>query len=158
MRFFLIDRVTELLPGERARGIKTVSLSDEILHDHFPDYPIMPGALVLEAAAQLGGFLAEMSVNKPGAPLLRALLVQVDQAKFYEPAGPGDSLEVTVTLDSTLAGAAQVAAEVRVGERRIARATLTFVLRSIDSERVHEQRRTLYRLWTRSLDPPITIP
>ena len=99
-----------------------------------------------------------MSVNKPGAPLLRALLVQVDQAKFYEPAGPGDSLEVTVTLDSSLAGAAQVAAEVRVGERRIARATLTFVLRSIDSERVHEQRRTLYRLWTRSLDPPITIP
>ena len=158
MRFFLIDRVTELVAGERARGIKTVSLSDEVLHDHFPDYPIMPGALILESAAQLGGFLVEMSVNKPGAPLLRAVLVQVDQAKFHEPAGPGDSLDVTVTLDSTLAGAARLRADVRVGERRIASAVLTFVLRSIDSERVHEQRRTLYRIWTRSLDPPITIP
>jgi len=158
MRFFLIDRVTEIVPGHRARGIKTVSLSDEILHDHFPDYPVMPGALVLEAAAQLGGFLAEMSVNKPGAPLLRAVLVTVDQAKFYEPAGPGDCLDVAVTLESTLSGAAQLAAEVRAGERRIARATLTFVLRAIDSERVHEQRRALYRLWTRRLDPPITIP
>ena len=158
MRFFLIDRVTEIVPGHRARGIKTVSLSDEILHDHFPDYPVMPGALVLEAAAQLGGFLAEMSVNKPGAPLLRAVLVAVDQAKFYEPAGPGDCLDVAVTLESTLSGAAQLAAEVRAGERRIARATLTFVLRAIDSERVHEQRRALYRLWTRRLDPPITIP
>ena len=84
--------------------------------------------------------------------------MQVDQAKFHEPAGPGDTLEVTVTLDSTLAGAAQVAADVRVGPRRVARATLTFVLRSIDSERVHEQRRALYRLWTRTLEPPITIP
>jgi 3-hydroxymyristoyl/3-hydroxydecanoyl-(acyl carrier protein) dehydratase len=158
MRFFLIDRVTELVAGERARGIKTVSLSDEVLHDHFPDYPVLPGALVLESAAQLGGFLVEMSVNKPGAPLLRAVLVQVDQARFHEPAGPGDTLEVTVTLDSTLAGAAQVAAEVRAGQRRIARATLTFVLRSIDSERVHEQRRALYRVWTRTLEPPITIP
>jgi 3-hydroxyacyl-[acyl-carrier-protein] dehydratase len=158
MRFFLIDRVTELVAGARARGIKTVSLSDEVLHDHFPDYPVMPGALVLESAAQLGGFLLEMSVNKPGAPLLRAVLVQVDQAKFHEPAGPGDTLEVTVTLDSTLAGAAQVAADVRAGQRRIARATLTFVLRSIESERLHEQRRALYRLWTRSLEPPITIP
>jgi len=158
MRFFLIDRVTELVAGERARGIKTVSLSDDVLHDHFPDYPIMPGTLILESAAQLGGFLVEMSVNKPGAPLLRAVLVQVDQAKFHEPAGPGDTLEVTVTLDSTLAGAAQVAADVRVGPRRVARATLTFVLRSTDSERVHEQRRALYRLWTRTLEPPITIP
>ena len=69
MRFFLIDRVTELVAGERARGIKTVSLSDDVLHDHFPDYPIMPGTLILESAAQLGGFLVEMSVNKPGAPL-----------------------------------------------------------------------------------------
>jgi len=158
MRFFLIDRVTEVVPGERARGVKTVSLSDEVLHDHFPDYPVMPGALILESAAQLGGFLAEMSVNKPGAPLLRAVLVQVDQAKFYEPAGPGDCLDVAVTLDSMLTGAAQVTAQVSVGERRIARATLTFVLRSIDSDRVHEQRRSLYRLWTRTLDPPITIP
>src|SRR3989475_11767005 len=104
MRFFLIDRVTEIVPGHRARGIKTVSLSDEILHDHFPDYPVMPGALVLEAAAQLGGFLAEMSVNKPGAPLLRAVLVAVDPAKVYEPAGPRACPRVPVPLAATPRG------------------------------------------------------
>ena len=49
MRYFLIDKVTELVPGERARGVKNVTLSDETLHDHFPDHPIMPGALILLA-------------------------------------------------------------------------------------------------------------
>ena len=158
MRYFLIDRVTELLTGERARGLKNITLSDEVLHDHFPDHPVMPGALVVESAAQLGGFLLEMTVNKPGAPLLRAVLVQIDQAKFYGPAVPGDCLEVTATLDALRETAATVSADVRVAERRVARANLTFVLRPVDSERVHEQRRYLYRLWTRDLQPPIVIP
>ena len=158
MRYFLIDRVTELLTGERARGLKNITLSDEVLHDHFPDHPVMPGALVVESAAQLGGFLLEMTVNKPGAPLLRAVLVQIDQAKFYAPAVPGDCLEVTATLDALRETAATVSADVRAAERRVARANLTFVLRPVDSERVHEQRRYLYRLWTRDLQPPIVIP
>jgi 3-hydroxyacyl-[acyl-carrier-protein] dehydratase len=158
MRYFLIDRVTELLTGERARGLKNITLSDEVLHDHFPDHPVMPGALVVESAAQLGGFLLEMTVNKPGAPLLRAVLVQIDQAKFYGPAVPGDCLEVTATLDALRETAASVSADIRAAERRVARANLTFVLRPVDSERVHEQRRYLYRLWTRDLQPPIVIP
>src|SRR5262249_56251763 len=57
MRYFLVDKVTELVPGERIRGVKCVSLSDEVLHDHFPDFPVMPGALIVEAGAQLAGFL-----------------------------------------------------------------------------------------------------
>jgi 3-hydroxyacyl-[acyl-carrier-protein] dehydratase len=113
----------------------------------------MPGVLIVEAAAQLAGFLLEATFNKPGAPLRRALLAQIQQAKFYEPCGPGERLEIDARIESTLEGAAQVAAEARAGERRAARATLTFVMKEIDSERVHEQRRTLYRLWTRHLDP-----
>ena len=89
MRYFLIDKVTDLVVGERARGVKNITLSDEILHDHFPDYPVMPGTLILEAAAQLAGFLLEMTFNKAGAPLLRALLIQVQQAKFHETADRG---------------------------------------------------------------------
>ena len=73
-----------LAPGEMARGVKCVSLSDEILHDHFPDHPIMPGLLVLEAAAQLGGFLIEMSLNRESDPLTRALLVQIDAAVIFD--------------------------------------------------------------------------
>lgn len=156
MRYFLIDKVTELVPGERARGVKNVSLSDEVLHDHFPDYPVMPGALILEAAAQLAGFLLEMTVNRPGE-LRRALLVQVELAKFHDTAGPGDQLELLVKISSLRDGAGQVTAEAGVGPKRIARAGLTFVLKAIDSERVHRQRRYLYQLWTRDLKPPVTI-
>ena len=157
MRYFLIDKVTELIVGERARGIKNITLSDEILHDHFPDYPIMPGVLILESAAQLSGFLLEMTFNRPETPLLRALLVQIQNAKFYDTCGPGDQLEVSVTLESELDAAAQVSAEVFRGDKRVVRALLTFVMKDMPSERIHEQRRSVYKLWTRDLETPVTI-
>jgi 3-hydroxyacyl-[acyl-carrier-protein] dehydratase len=157
MRYFLVDKVTRLTPGERACGIKNVTLSDEILHDHFPDHPIFPGTQILEAAAQLAGFLLESTFNKAGEPPLRAVMVQIQQAKFYEPCGPGDRLDIEVELASRLESAAQVRADVRVGDRRAARAEMTFVMRRIESERVHEQRRALYRMWTRGIEPPPPI-
>jgi 3-hydroxyacyl-[acyl-carrier-protein] dehydratase len=157
MRYFLIDKVTELEIGKSVRGIKNVTLSDEILHDHFPDHPIMPGALILEAASQLAGFLLEMTVNRPDAPRQRSLLVQVELAKFHDFAGPGDQLDIRIVLDALHEGAAKVTAEVKAGTKRIARASLMFMLREVASEKVHEQRRYLYRLWTRDLkmDRPI---
>ncbi len=152
MRFFLLDKITEVRPGEFARGLKAVTLTDEVLHDHFPDYPVFPGSLMIEAAAQLGGYLLEASGQPPDAPTpLRALLTQVQKAKFYEPVWPGDCLDLKVTLASRLDTAAEVRAELHVRERLVARMLLTFVLRRIDSERVHEQRRYLYKLWTREL-------
>ncbi|HYO79150.1 MAG TPA: 3-hydroxyacyl-[acyl-carrier-protein] dehydratase FabZ, partial [Thermoanaerobaculia bacterium] len=98
MRYYLIDKVTELVPGTRAAGIKCVTLTDEVLHDQFPDYPMLPGALIVEAAAQLAGFLLEMSFNGEGKPLVRALLVQIQRAKFYQPVGPGEAMQVEVTI------------------------------------------------------------
>jgi 3-hydroxyacyl-[acyl-carrier-protein] dehydratase len=157
MRYFLVDKVTELVPGERIRGIKCVSLSDEVLHDHFPDFPVLPGALIVEACAQLAGFLLEATFNQPDRPLLRALMVQIQDARFYETVGPGDTIELVARLESRLEAAAQATVEAQVGTARVARATLTFVMKAIDSERVHEQRRYVYRLWTRDLSPPITI-
>jgi len=158
MRYYLIDKVTELAAGQRARGIKCVTLTDEVLHDHFPDYPMLPGALIVEAAAQLAGFLLEMTFNAPAQPVVRALLVQIERAKFYEPVGPGDQMEIEVTVDSTRESSAQVGFAARVGEKRAARGTLTFVLRGIDSPRVHEQRRYVYALWTRDFSPPLVLP
>ncbi len=156
MRYYLIDKVTELTIGERARGVKCVTLTDEVLHDHFPDYPVLPGALILEGASQLSGFLLEMSFNEAGKPLARALLAQVRDARFYETTGPGDRLEFEARIESRLETAAQVAIEVAVDGKRVARAGLTFVMKAIDSERVHEQRRYLYKLWTRDL--PMSVP
>ena len=151
MRYFLIDQVTELVVGERARGVKCVTLTDEVLHDHFPDFPTLPGALILEGASQLAGFLLEMTLNRAGQPLKRALLTQIELAKFHERVGPGDRLEFVATISTVREPSAQVLIEASVGEKRAARATLTFMLQPVESERLHQQRRELYRQWTREL-------
>src|SRR5262249_36210011 len=116
MRYFLVDKVTELVPGERIRGVECVSLSDEVVHDHFPDFPVMPGALIVEAGAQLAGFLLEATFNQPGGPLRRALMVQIQDARFHETVGPGETLDLLATLESRLEAAAQARIEAHVGE------------------------------------------
>jgi len=158
MRYYLLDRVTELTAGHSARGIKCVTLSDEILHDHFPGFPMLPGALVVESAAQLAGFLLELTFHKPGEPVLRAVLVQIQRAKFYEPIRPGDRLDLVATIESTREASAQVGFTAAVDGKDAARGTLTFVLRAIDEPRVHEQRRQVYAIWTRDLSPPPVLP
>lgn len=157
MRYFLIDKVTEIVPGESVRGIKNITLSDEILHDHFPDHPIMPGMLILESAAQLAGYLLEMTYKSPGVQPRRAMLAQVRMAKFYETCGPGDRLDITAKIISRQDDAAQTAIEVSVEGKRAARAEFTFIMKTVDSERVHEQRRYLYKLWTKDLKPQPAI-
>lgn len=160
MRWFLVDKVTELVPAERIRGVKCVTLGDEVLHDHFPDYPILPGVLVLEALAQLAGYLLEVTFHAPDRPVRRAVLAQIKDARFYETVGPGERIDLAADVESTLEDAARVRVEATVEGKRVARAEVTFVLKEVPAgaERVHEQRRSLYRLWTRGLTPPPAIP
>src|SRR5262245_51278799 len=100
MRYVLLDRITALEPPTRARGVKCVSLSDDVFADHFPGHPVMPGALTLEALAQLGGVLCEATMRarrKEEGNVdkeLHALLVGVERAKFRRMVRPGDRLEL----------------------------------------------------------------
>lgn len=158
MRFFLVDRVDELRPGEAVRGVKNITLSEDWCGDHFPDHPLYPGTLIVEALAQLGGFLVECSVRSGVADLRRAMLGQIEKAKFHRPCRPGDQVELRCKLLSTLEGAAQVEGEALVRGERAAGATLTFRLVSVESARVHQQRAELYRQWTQELKAPVTIP
>jgi len=146
----MVDRVTEFTKGISASAIKNITLSDDILHDHFPDYPVFPGAMLIEAMAQLGGFLLEMSVNTKKY-IRWALLAQIDKAKFHNPAEPGDQLRLTAELDEQMDDAAKVNVTVQCGDTKIANARLTFVLKSIESDKIHAQRRYCYRLWTKKL-------
>ena len=106
MRYFLLDKITAFEAGKRACGVKCVTLSDEILHDHFPDHPILPGALLIESMSQLGGFLVELSFNtQAGGSVRRAVLAQIKDAKFHHGCKPGDRIELEALLQSQWEGA-----------------------------------------------------
>ena len=87
MRYILLDRITQLSPPEVARGIKCVSLSDDIFTDHFPGFPVLPGALIVESMAQLAGVLLEATMRERGRHDLHALLTMADRAKFRHVGG-----------------------------------------------------------------------
>lgn len=158
MRYILIDKVTAIEPKQRIVGIKNVTLSEQMMHDHFPDFPVFPGALIVEAAAQLAGLLLESSFDEGGTePPARALLVQIDKAKFHGLSGPGDQLVIEVDMLSSLATAARVKATVTVAGKTIAKVTLTFAMKTIDVPAIHEQRRRLYDIWTRDLKLPFQV-
>jgi 3-hydroxymyristoyl/3-hydroxydecanoyl-(acyl carrier protein) dehydratase len=158
MRYFLLDKVTAFESGKRAVGIKCVALADDILHDHFPDHPVLPGALLIESMSQLGGFLVELSFHTGAGRARRAVLAQIKEAKFHQACKPGDQIELEALMESQLPDAARLTVTASVNGQRVARAELTFALRDVASERVHEQRRQIYRIWTQDLNPPLSIP
>src|SRR3954471_6511212 len=94
MRYLLLDRIVELAPPSRARAVKCVSLADDVFADHFPGHPVMPGALIVEALAQLGGVLLVATVRRqgPGGDERHALLTIIERAKFRRLVRPGDRL------------------------------------------------------------------
>lgn len=152
MRFILVDRVEEIRPGEFIRGIKNITLSDDVFTDHFPGHPLFPGTLIVEALAQLGGCLAECSFHQTSSETRRAVLMQIREAKFHAPCLPGDQLELACTMASSLEHVARLEGEATVRGKRIAAVELTFRLIQVDTEAVHQQRRELYRTWMQGLD------
>lgn len=157
MRFLLVDRVDRIVPGVCAEGVKCVSLADDALQDHFPDHPLLPGTLLVEALAQLGGFLVECSIAREDPPR-RAVLAGIAEARFHRPCRPGDRIGLSCRLASLLPAGAQVEAEAAVEGERAARAVLTFALRAVPSPRLTEARRALYRTWTEHLALSFPLP
>jgi 3-hydroxyacyl-[acyl-carrier-protein] dehydratase len=153
MRFILVDRVEALEPGRFIEGVKNVALSEDVFDDHFPDNPLFPGTLIVEALAQLGGCLAEFSFHAASEGTRRAVLMQIKEAKFHAPCRPGDQLRLRCDLAGELQEVALISALARVGGEKVASAQLTFRLVAIDSPRLHQHRQSLYRTWMRDLDP-----
>ena len=94
--FLLVDRIRELEIDRRIVGIKNVTINEPFFQGHFPDRPIMPGVLILEAMAQVGGVLAMKSVPTEGRPVV--YLTGVDGAKFRKPVVPGDQLRFEIEV------------------------------------------------------------
>src|SRR5262249_17728652 len=147
MRYVLLDRITALTPPARAAGIKCVSLSEDVFTDHFPGLPVMPGALILESLAQLGGVLLEATMREQGRPELHAVLTPIERAKLRRAARPGDRLvlEVEGLRISDLGG--QVKGRATVDDKRVVEAELSFALIPIHEPQLVAQRRALLAIW-----------
>ena len=96
--FLLLDRVDELVPGERIAGHKNVSANEPYMQGHFPAHPIMPGVLVVEALAQLCCVLAVKTRGRKPAEGYLQYLAGLDDVRFKRPVRPGDLLQLRGAL------------------------------------------------------------
>lgn len=94
--FLLVDRIEALEVGKRVVGIKNVTINEPFFQGHFPGRPIMPGVLIIEAMAQVGGVLAFKSAKEEGAKLV--YFMGIEKAKFRKPVTPGDRLRFVVEV------------------------------------------------------------
>ncbi|NJL36062.1 MAG: 3-hydroxyacyl-ACP dehydratase FabZ [Leptolyngbyaceae cyanobacterium RM2_2_4] len=93
--FSLVDRIIDYVPGKRAVGIKNVTFNEPHFQGHFPGRPIMPGVLIVEAMAQVGGVVLTQLPDVPDGLLMFA---GIDKVRFRRPVVPGDQLVMTVEL------------------------------------------------------------
>jgi len=93
--FLLVDRIIEIVPATKAVGIKNVTMNEEFFRGHFPDQPIMPGVLIIEALAQVAGILA---FKTEGAAGKAVYFMSIERAKFRKPVVPGDQLRLDVSI------------------------------------------------------------
>jgi 3-hydroxyacyl-[acyl-carrier-protein] dehydratase len=94
--FLLIDRVIEMERKVRIVAIKNVSVNEPHFTGHFPDYPIMPGVLTIEAMAQAGGALLMHDIPEPETKLM--VFAGIEEARFRRPITPGDQLRIEMTV------------------------------------------------------------
>ena len=121
--FLLVDRVIELDPHKRIRAIKTVTFNEPFFQGHFPGRPVMPGVLVIEAMAQAGGLLTQLSQSKDESSAGKLFyLVKVDNARFSRMVVPGDQLDIEVVLKRTIRNMALYECSARVDGQVVASA------------------------------------
>ena len=94
--FLLVDRIVELEAAKRVVGIKNVTINEPFFQGHFPGHPIMPGVLIVEAMAQVGGMLLLGSVPEPDSKVV--YFMSLDNVKFRKPVKPGDQLRFELEM------------------------------------------------------------
>ena len=124
--FLLVDRVTEMEPYERIVGIKNVTINEPFFKGHFPENPIMPGVLIIEAMAQVGGILARLSLGNSLEKVedLAIYFMSIDKVKFRKPVIPGDQLLFEVKPLRTGSKVWKMAGKAFVGDNLVAEAEL----------------------------------
>jgi 3-hydroxyacyl-[acyl-carrier-protein] dehydratase len=123
--FLLVDKIVELEEGKKAVGIKNVTANEPFFQGHFPDYPLMPGVLIVEAMAQVGA-IAMMSIEENKGKL--GVFTGIDNVRFRKEVRPGDTLKMEVELIAMRRGIGKAEAKAYVGEDLVCSGNLMFAL------------------------------
>jgi 3-hydroxyacyl-[acyl-carrier-protein] dehydratase len=121
--FLLVDRIEELEPGVRAVGIKSVTQNEPFFQGHFPDYPVMPGVLIIEAMAQVGA-VGVMAGGEHSEKL--ALFAGIDGVRFRRQVLPGDVLRMEVEIQRLKGRVGRGRGRAVVGDERVCEGELMF--------------------------------
>ena len=125
--FLLVDRILELELGKRVVGIKNVTINEPFFSGHFPGHPIMPGVLILEAMAQVGGFLLMSSLDARGEKKL-LYFTGIDRARFRRPVVPGDQIRFELKILQRRQHVCRMWGEAYVDGKLVAEAELSSVV------------------------------
>jgi 3-hydroxyacyl-[acyl-carrier-protein] dehydratase len=126
--FLLVDRIVELEPRKRIVGLKNVTISEPWFAGHFPDFPIMPGVLIVEAMAQTGGVL--LLRDMPDRAEKVVLFTGIEEAKFRRPVFPGDQLRMELEVLALRSSVCKMRARATVDGRLVAEGIIMCVVAS----------------------------
>lgn len=124
----LIDRVVDVVRGESCTGIKNVSVNEPFFQGHFPNHPIMPGVLIVEAMAQTAATLVVDSLDGVGASSHIVYFMTIENARFRKPVVPGDQLHIKVKKERQRGNVWKFQGEAYVGDTLCAEAVYTAML------------------------------
>jgi 3-hydroxyacyl-[acyl-carrier-protein] dehydratase len=131
--FLLVDRVLELVPGNRILALKNVTINEPHFTGHFPHVPVMPGVLMIEALAQAAGILSFRTMGKVSDASSVYYFVGIDGARFKRPVGPGDQLILNVSIERRSRGIWKYRGTATVDGQVACEAELMCTLRQIDA-------------------------
>ncbi len=131
--FILVDKVISLVPNEKMTAIKNVTINEEFFVGHFPNYPVMPGVLIIEALAQTAGILSFKSMNETADDNTLYFFVGIDNCRFKKPVVPGDVLNLNVSIEKVRGGVWKYNAIATVEDNTCAQAELMCALRKIEN-------------------------
>lgn len=123
----LIDRVEDIVPNESATGIKCVTINEHFFQGHFPQKPVMPGVLIIEAMAQTAGVLVMHTLGKESNGRL-VYFMTIDEARFRKPVVPGDQLKIYVKKERNKANVWKFTGQAKVGDVLCAEATYSAMI------------------------------
>jgi 3-hydroxyacyl-[acyl-carrier-protein] dehydratase len=147
MRYFLIDKIKRIIYGKELTAVKYVTNSEDYFTDHFPEHPVMPGALQIESVAQACTALIEISCNLNN----KAILLMVQKAKFRKIVGPGEELIIDVKIKTEKTDSVLLECKITSGKRRVMDCDIIMGIADINNFYPESHRRGIMDFYNRML-------